>query len=65
MLLHNIKSVPIQISNNLTMYKNKIQKIAKQQGNDFKLEGEDNKKEEDNDGKKDDSPSLTNYDSLR
>ena len=38
------KGTPKRV-NNLTMYKNKIQKIAKQQGKDFKLEGEDNKKD--------------------
>jgi DNA polymerase elongation subunit (family B) len=38
------KGTPKRV-NNLTMYKNKIQKIMKQQGRDFKLEGADNKKD--------------------
>ena len=38
------KGTPKRV-NNLTMYKNKIQKITKQQGRDFKLEGADNKKD--------------------
>jgi DNA polymerase elongation subunit (family B) len=38
------KGTPKRV-NNLTMYRNKVKKIAKQQGKDFKLEGNNSKKD--------------------